>query len=294
MADDGLFDWLNLKTLLIFIVALVIIIAASFASYKIFFPTQEPIAYSGERVEQGDQVSVDYIGMFEDGRVFDTSIEEVATDNALYPKSHSFEDKETYSPLSYTVGEGQMSGFDNGVVGMAVNQTRVLTIPPEDGYGFPDESKIKTIPMMQTFPVYEWLSNSTDFSDTYFVEPVVGTTVKSMEYGWNMSVYHVDPITAEILAKHEPNLNEVIQLWEGWSSKVISIDSSANGGEGLITVKHLLTSEDAGQIYSTDQFGAEFRVVNVDTSAKTITLDYNREVVGQTLIFQVTVLSIGA
>ena len=293
MADDGGNDWFNPKFLMIFIITLIIIIAAGFASYKIFSPVQSPATYEGENVKLGDQASVDYIGMFEDGTVFDTSIEEVATNNALYPKSLTFTEQASYSPLSFKVGEGQMiKGFDFGVIGMSINQTKVITIAPEDGYGLPDESLIKTLDLTETFPVFEWKLNVTSFPDVYYVPAVVDTTVKSNDYGWNMSVYHIDPVNGDILLKNEPRLNEVIQLHNGWLSQVISIDTSADQGNGIIVVKHLLTPSDEGNIVSTDEQGAEFRVTGVDLDAKVITIDYNREVVGRTLIFQVTIVTI--
>jgi FKBP-type peptidyl-prolyl cis-trans isomerase len=67
-------------------------------------------------VKTGDTVKVDYTGKLENGTVFDSS--------------------EGKQPLEFEVGAGQMiSGFDKGVIGMKVGQTKTLTLPPEEAYG---------------------------------------------------------------------------------------------------------------------------------------------------------------
>lgn len=39
-------------------------------------------------------------------------------------------------PFSFTVGTGQViTGFDKGVLGMAVGQEKTFTVSPEEGYG---------------------------------------------------------------------------------------------------------------------------------------------------------------
>jgi FKBP-type peptidyl-prolyl cis-trans isomerase len=65
----------------------------------------------------GKTISVDYTGMFTDGKVFDSSI----------PRGE---------PLTITLGQGQViRGWDLGIVGMKVGEKRRLTIAPELAYG---------------------------------------------------------------------------------------------------------------------------------------------------------------
>jgi len=72
---------------------------------------------TGDAVEEGDTVSVNYIGTFQGGQEFDNS----------YKRGQPFE---------FTVGAGQViTGWDEGVVGMKVGGERVLVIPPEKAYG---------------------------------------------------------------------------------------------------------------------------------------------------------------
>ncbi len=95
-----------------------------------------------EVVEEGDYVRVDYIGKLEDGTVFDTSIKDIAIEAGIYNQ------KRDYQPLGFTVGAGEMiKGFDKGVVGMAVEEDKTLTIPPEEAYGTYREDMLTTRPI---------------------------------------------------------------------------------------------------------------------------------------------------
>ena len=71
----------------------------------------------GALAETGKRVIVHYEGRLEDGQVFDSS----------RPRGQ---------PFAFTIGAGQViSGWEQGVVGMEVGETRRLIIPPELGYG---------------------------------------------------------------------------------------------------------------------------------------------------------------
>jgi len=81
--------------------------------------------------EAGDHVYVHYTGTFFDGKIFDSSVGK--------------------EPLDFVVGAGQMiKGFDAAVVGMKVGENKVVTIPPEDGYGYSDPGKIIEIAKNRT------------------------------------------------------------------------------------------------------------------------------------------------
>ena len=74
-----------------------------------------------EKVENGMFVSIDYKGSLQNGEVFDTSHER--------------------QPLEIQMGEGQLiKGFENELLGMAVNEKKVFTLEPEDAYGQRDEN----------------------------------------------------------------------------------------------------------------------------------------------------------
>ncbi|MBI4849440.1 MAG: peptidylprolyl isomerase [Nitrospirae bacterium] len=47
------------------------------------------------------------------------------------------------APIEFTVGEGMViPGFEKGVTGMKPNETKRLTLSPEDSYGLRDENKV--------------------------------------------------------------------------------------------------------------------------------------------------------
>lgn len=80
-----------------------------------------------EKVETGQFVRVHYKGTLQNGEVFDTS--------------------EGRHPLEVQIGEGQIiSGFENALMGMSLNEKKVFTLDPEDAYGQKDESLTHSFP----------------------------------------------------------------------------------------------------------------------------------------------------
>lgn len=72
---------------------------------------------TGETVQEGDTVSVHYVGRLQNGQEFDNS----------YNRG---------TPFTFTIGEGKViKGWDQGVVGMKVGGKRVLIIPASLAYG---------------------------------------------------------------------------------------------------------------------------------------------------------------
>jgi FKBP-type peptidyl-prolyl cis-trans isomerase FkpA len=85
---------------------------------------EDTVVGSGAEARAGQNVRVHYTGWLHDptaanmrGRKFDSS-------------------KDRGQPFSFGLGQGQViRGWDEGVQGMKVGGIRVLTIPPEMGYG---------------------------------------------------------------------------------------------------------------------------------------------------------------
>ena len=74
---------------------------------------------SGPQIQTGQTASVLYTGYLQKtGTIFDDSINDGG------------------APISVTLGAGQViPGFDEGIVGMQVGETRIIQIPPAEGYG---------------------------------------------------------------------------------------------------------------------------------------------------------------
>jgi FKBP-type peptidyl-prolyl cis-trans isomerase 2 len=82
------------------------------------------------RAQKGDTVSVHYVGKYQGGKVFDTSIESEAKKTGLYNRARD------YKPLAVKLGAGHViSGFEEAIMGMGINEEKEVTIPPEKGYG---------------------------------------------------------------------------------------------------------------------------------------------------------------
>lgn len=68
------------------------------------------------QAQTGQKVRVHYTGKLDDGTVFDSSLGN--------------------DPLTFTLGGGEViPGFDKGVLGLAVNESRTVKIPAADAYG---------------------------------------------------------------------------------------------------------------------------------------------------------------
>jgi peptidylprolyl isomerase len=82
---------------------------------------------SVEHVENGDTVKLNYVGKLEDGTVFDSSA--------------------TGEPIEFTVGSAMIiPGLEKGIMGMAVGETKTITIPAEEAYGPPRPELVMKVP----------------------------------------------------------------------------------------------------------------------------------------------------
>ena len=80
--------------------------------------------------QNGDTVSVHYVGKFPGGKVFDTSMKAEAIKAGLYSPARD------YKPLQVVLGRHQViGGFEEALVGMKVNETKEIMLPPEKAYG---------------------------------------------------------------------------------------------------------------------------------------------------------------
>ena len=86
---------------------------------------------SGAAIKSGQTASVMYTGyLASNGEIFDDSIHDGG------------------SPFSFTIGSGEtIPGFDAGTAGMKVGETRIISIPPSQGYG---SSAVGSIPANST------------------------------------------------------------------------------------------------------------------------------------------------
>jgi len=75
----------------------------------------------------GDRVKIHYTGKLEDGTEFDSS--------------------SGRDPLEFELGSGQViAGFDKAVEGMAIGESKSVTILPEDAYGPRHDQMVQDVP----------------------------------------------------------------------------------------------------------------------------------------------------
>ena len=79
------------------------------------------------QVKTGDTVSIHYTGTLTDGSTFDSS--------------------NGRDPLEFTVGAGQIiPGLDQAIPGMAVGDTKTVTVPADQAYGERDPNAQQAVP----------------------------------------------------------------------------------------------------------------------------------------------------
>ena len=110
-----IFHWIKSFGRVLFLLPVCLFLGVSVNAADLSF---EVIAEGdGETAKNGMQVSVHYQGRLTDGTIFDDS-------------------QKRGTPFSFTLGSGQViPGWEQGIAGMKIGEKRVLTIPPELGYG---------------------------------------------------------------------------------------------------------------------------------------------------------------
>lgn len=88
------------------------------------------------QAKSGDTVRIHYTGKLDDGTQFDSS--------------------SGREPLEFALGSGQViPGFDNAVDGMAVGESKTVTIPPAEAYGDKHPQLVQDVPKSALPPEIE-------------------------------------------------------------------------------------------------------------------------------------------
>lgn len=298
-----------LKTVITVLTAL-IVLTVGLIGYVIYDNSLSNDAVT-KVVEDGDTVLMNYVGMFEDGRVFDTCVYDVAVNDALYPKSFTFSMREeaSYTPFEMTAGlygesGGTIKGFALGVIGMELNEKSIIVVPPEDGYAV-DPTMLKTYDLLEEVPVVETVAEA-EFSSLFGTTATLMSIVPHYKWGWDVLVVQIE--SGVVTYKNVPTVGEVVTPYGdpadadfpmGWECVVETYDAAADSGTGLITVRHMLTEADTYYREGEDYAGATFVLSDVDEVAGTFTIHmvdsqtgYNGEIYGRTLLFEVTIINI--
>ena len=296
--------------ILFVVLAVIVIVAAGVGAGLLYEFNKTKGASSILTVQIGDNVTVNYIGSFgsgaQAGRVFDTSLYSVATNNQSYPKSLEFTLRggpPTYTPLpvhvgattpsgGYTVGNLTFStvvtGFWQGLIGLSGNQSHTIVIPPSLGYGALNSSCLRSVPLVTHLPVLVFVPVA-QFPNLYpGVAATVGAQFADPTYGWNDTVFAVNATSVTVQAL--PTLGE-----KSSPDDLPFVVSGLNAT--TVTISSLLTPANAGLVLGHAASGglcgqSKFIVSAVNPGAGTLTENFNTEVTGETLDFSVTVVDI--
>ena len=91
-------------------------------------------------LKKGDFIRLNYTGKLEDGKVFDTTVEEIAkAENVYSPQG-------LYGGDVIVIGQGHaIKGLDNVLEGKNVGDEGSVTLAPEDAFGLPNDNLIQSI-----------------------------------------------------------------------------------------------------------------------------------------------------
>ena len=91
-------------------------------------------------LKKGDFIKLNYTGKMEDGKVFDTTDEEVAKAENVYTS------KGLYGGDVVIIGYGHtIAGLDKALVGKEPGYEGQVTVGPEDAFGMPSEDLIQSV-----------------------------------------------------------------------------------------------------------------------------------------------------
>jgi len=93
-------------------------------------------------IEKGDFIRVSYTGKTDEGRVFDTTDEDVAKTNNIYNEKGKYGGDIIIVGAKHTV-----EGLDEDLIGKEVGYTGSVTIPPEKAFGIRNPELIESIPV---------------------------------------------------------------------------------------------------------------------------------------------------
>ncbi|MFN3528192.1 MAG: FKBP-type peptidyl-prolyl cis-trans isomerase, partial [Candidatus Altarchaeaceae archaeon] len=111
-------------------------------------------------VNKGMLVEVEYIGKLKNGTIFDNGT------------------------ISFIVGSGEIiKGFEEGIIGMKVNESKSFVVPPEKGFG--------TLENLDSFPRFVVVSMET-FKNVFNEEPEINKFYYNSNTLWKLKVVKIN------------------------------------------------------------------------------------------------------
>lgn len=197
-------------------------------------------------VSGGKTVYFNYTGFLTDGSMFDTTDDEIGSDGRVR-KTDDWQAKSIYDPQPFRIGSHEaIRGFEDGVLGMRQGEYKTLYIPEVDAYSIYENV---TINLTERIPMREQWTWS-EFSRAFRQDAAMHLIVTHRKWNVTCEVVAIDneteghPVTIEL----QPSIGQIIKPY-GWDTRVVSVDSTADGGKGVIVLENLVTASDVGKAY---------------------------------------------
>ncbi len=293
------------KQILVVIIA-AIVVCGALIGYVLYSGPASSKAKSSAAIVAGDQVTMNYIGRFSDGRVFDTSIQSIANNNALYPKSLTFSlrDNSSYKPFNMTAGNygtgGTIKGFALGVLGLREGDSSIIEVQPADGYPV-QANMTRWIELTQEVSAVEVLSVQ-EFTNEFKTTPVPMAIMH--HYFWTWDIQVVEVFAGTVTLRNMPTVGEIVYPFgnpqdysnpSGWPVQVLDYRTV----DGVILIKHHLYPTDVYNVKGKDVDGNTLIVTGYNADNGTFQVGkndpqtgYNAEIAGRVLLFEVTIVKV--
>ncbi len=230
-----------------------------------------PFGKGPKTPQNGDTVSVQYVGTYDDGTVFDSSRTEWRT------------------PLVFSVGQGSMiKGFEDAVRTMKVGETKKIHIEAKDAYG--EEYMEKTVPLSEFKEV---------ISQKLLASDLLGNLEQKLPKDQATNLF--SPLAVGTEKKIGEATLKVIAL--SWNDVVVSINEPKAPFYGKkLTVGLKATAQDGSEITITKIEGKDVTIdikqkqEVISKTDKEITLKVKNPhpLAGKALNFDIELLSINA
>lgn len=280
----------------------VVILVAFVAGFLLINGEQLTGFVIAEPAAAGDRVAVLYTGTLDDGTVFDTNVEDVANAAGI--------DKPAFPLFEFTLGTGQViPGFDAGITGMRTGETKTIVIPPEEAYGLVDPALVQVVPRTSELDREQELTIEDSIPEADFIE------LFAVQEVGDIFTPPGGDFDYEIIANEDGLVTYRALVEEGesytfpgvdWPAEVLSIegttamirhDPEPGERESQLGTEVIEVTEDQVIITVNPELGQEIftllgvgRVVGV--SEEEVTIDFNNELAGEQLTFEVTLVEI--
>jgi len=300
----------DIRKIVLSVIVAAIVLSGALVFYIWYTGRGSSDAADRTTIISGDTVLMDYIGRLSDGRVFDTSLLDIASDDVIYPKSMTFSlrSNDSYATFSMEAGKygsgGTIKGFALGVIGMRVDETRIIEVSPENGYAVDPD-------MLRTIPIEDEVEGVETFSQAQFAEAFGSSAVQMQTYThffWGWEVLVLDNTSGLVTIQHRPTVGQIVYPYgqpdsptspSGWAVEVVGYDPAGFGGRGKISIRNDVSASDVYNVEGIDYDGKQFVISAYSGADGTIQINkvdsatgYNGEIAGRTLFFEVTIVEV--